>query len=368
MNIPLVDLKAQYQGIKPEIDDAIQSILDNTAFIGGQVVKDFEGNFASFCTADHCVGVASGTDALFLALQALDIGHGDEVIVPANSFIATSEVVTATGAKVVFVDVNEHSYNIDVSKIEAKITGRTRAIIPVHLYGQPADIDPINEIAKRHNLKVIEDSAQAHGAEYKGRRTGTLGDVACFSFYPGKNLGAYGDAGAVVTNDESIADKIRMMANHGRLKKYDHLFEGVNSRLDGIQAAILDVKLKHLEDWTSARRKVAATYNHLLSDLEEVVLPKEEPYAKHVYHLYVIQLANRDSVREFLKEKGISAGIHYPTPLPLLNAYDYLGHKPGDFPVSERLANEILSLPMYPELSNEQVESVADSVRKAVQN
>ena len=225
-------------------------------------------------------------------------------------------------------------------------------------------MDPINEIAQRHTLKVIEDSAQAHGAEYKGRRTGTLGDVACFSFYPGKNLGAYGDAGAIVTNDKGIADKIRMMANHGRLKKYDHLLEGMNSRLDGLQAAILDVKLRHLEDWTAARRKVAATYNHLLSDLEGVVLPKEEAYAKHVYHLYVIRVANRDSVREFLKQKGISAGIHYPTPLPLLKAYDYLGHKPGDFPVAERLANEILSLPMYPELTEEQIQLVVHAIRE----
>lgn len=364
MNIPLVDLKAQYQSIKSEIDNAIQGILDNTAFIGGQAVRDFETNFARFCTAKHCVGVASGTDALFLALQALDIGHGDEVIVPANSFIATSEVVTAVGAKVVFVDVDEHSYNIDVSKIEDKITARTRAIIPVHLYGQPADMDPINEIADRHNLKVIEDSAQAHGAEYKGTRTGTLGDVACFSFYPGKNLGAYGDAGAVVTNDREIAKKVRMMANHGRLKKYDHLFEGVNSRLDGIQAAILDVKLKHLEDWTASRRKIAASYNDLLSDLEEVVLPKEEPYAKHVYHLYVIRTANRDVVKECLEEKGISTGIHYPTPLHLQPSYKYLGHKEGDFPVTEQCSKEILSLPMFPELGRKEIEKIVQLTKE----
>lgn len=364
MNIPFVDLKAQYQGIKPEIDSAIQGILDNTAFIGGKAVKDFESNFARFCKANYCVGVASGTDALFLALKALNIGQGDEVIVPATSFIATSEVVTATGARVVFVDVDKYSYNIDVSKIEAKITGRTKAIMPVHLYGQPADMDPINEIAERHNLKVIEDSAQAHGAEYKGRRTGTLGDVACFSFYPGKNLGAYGDAGAVVTNNEEIAEKVRMMANHGRLKKYDHLFEGVSSRLDGIQAAILDAKLRHLEDWTASRREIAANYNDSLSGLQGVVFPKEEPYAKHVYHLYGIRVANRDALRECLKEKGISTGIHYPTPLPLLKAYGYLGHKPGDFPVSERLAKEILSLPMYPELTGEQVEFIADAIRE----
>lgn len=368
MSIPLVDLKAQYQSIKPEIDNAIQRILDNTAFIGGQAVKDFESNFAKFCMASYCVGVASGTDALFLALKALNIEQGDEVIVPATSFIATSEAVTAAGAKVVFVDVNEDRYNIDVAKIEQKITKRTRAIIPVHLYGQSADMDSINEIARCHNIKIIEDSAQAHGAEYKGRRTGTLGDVACFSFYPGKNLGAYGDAGAVVTNDKEIADKIRMMANHGRLKKYDHLFEGMNSRLDGLQAAILDVKLKHLDDWTASRREIAANYNDLLSDLEGVVLPKEEPYAKHVYHLYVIRTANRDAVREFLKEKGVSTGIHYPTPLPHLKAYAYLGHKMGDFSVSESLAQEALSLPMYPELTEEQVEYIATAIREALKN
>lgn len=364
MNIPLVDLKAQYEGIKPEIDDAIQGILDNAAFIGGQAVRDFESNFAKFCMANYCVGVGNGTDALFLALKALNIGQGDEVIVPANSFIATSEAITAAGGKVVFVDVNEHSYNIDASKIEAKITGKTKAIIPVHLYGQPADMDPINEIIDRHNLKIVEDSAQAHGAEYKGKRTGTLGDIACFSFYPGKNLGAYGDAGAVVTNDKDIADKIRMMANHGRLKKYDHLFEGVSSRLDGIQAAILDVKLSHLEEWTASRREIAANFNDLLSGLEEVVLPKEEPYAKHVYHLYGIRVANRDVVRECLKEKGVSTGIHYPIPLPLLKAYDYLGYSPGDFPVSERLAKEVLSLPMYPELTEEQIEFITNAIRE----
>jgi len=367
MNTPFVDLKAQYQSIKSEIDNAIQQILDNTAFIGGKAVKDFESNFAQFCNVDYCVGVASGTDALFLALKALNIGQGDEVIVPATSFIATSEAVTAVGAKVVFVDVDEHNYNIDVSKIEDKITARTKAIIPVHLYGQPANMDPINDIAERHNLKVVEDSAQAHGAEYKGRRTGTLGDVACFSFYPGKNLGAYGDAGAVVTNNEEIAKKVRMMANHGRLKKYDHVFEGVSSRLDGIQAAILDAKLRHLEDWTASRREIAATYNDLLSNLEAIALPKEEAYAKHVYHLYVIQVAQRDSVREFLKDEGISTGIHYPTPLPLLKAYDYLGHKPGDFPVAERLAKEGLSLPIYPEITREQIQLIADAIGKALE-
>jgi dTDP-4-amino-4,6-dideoxygalactose transaminase len=364
MSIPLVDLKAQYQGIKPEIDSAIQGILDSTAFIGGKAVKGFESNFARFCMANYCVGVASGTDALFLALKALNIDRGDEVIVPATSFIATSEVVTATRARVVFVDIDEHNYNIDVSKIEAKITSKTKAIVPVHLYGQPANMDAINEIAQKHNLKVIEDSAQAHGAEYKGRRTGTLGDVACFSFYPGKNLGAYGDAGAVVTNDEEIAEKVRMMANHGRLKKYDHLFEGVSSRLDGIQAAILDTKLRHLEDWTAARREVAQTYNDLLSDIEGIALPEEEEYAKHVYHLYPIRVTDRDALRDCLEEKGISTGIHYPTPLPFLKAYEYLGHKPGDFTVSERLAKEILSLPMYSELTESQVKFIAGAIRE----
>ena len=367
MSIPLVDLKAQYQSIKPEIDNAIQGILDNTAFIGGQAVKDFESNFAKFCMASYCVGVASGTDALFLALRVLNIGQGDEVIAPATSFIATSEAITAVGARVVFVDVNERSYNTAVLKIEGKVTERTKAIIPVHLYGQPADMDPINEIAQRHNLKVIEDSAQAHGAEYRGRRTGTLGDVACFSFYPGKNLGAYGDAGAVITNDEGLAEKVRMTANHGRLEKYDHLFEGISSRLDGIQAAILRVKLNHLENWIEGRRKVAATYNKLLSDLGDIILPQEEAYAKHVYHLYVIRTANRDVLREYLKEKGISTGIHYPTPLPFLKAYDYLGHKPGDFPVSERLAKEVLSLPMYPELTGEQIQFIAAAIREALE-
>ena len=263
MSIQLVDLKAQYLTIKPEIDAVISDVLTKTAFIGGAYVKDFEDAFAAFCGAKYCVGVANGTDALFVTLKCLGIGSGDEVIVPANTFIATAEAVTQAGGRVVFADVNPKTYNIDVTKLEGKITKKTKAIIPVHLYGQPADMDAILALAKKHNLKIIEDSAQAHGAAYKGRTIGSMGDAACFSFYPGKNLGAYGDAGAVVTNDQGLANEVRMFANHGRLDKYDHKLEGVNSRLDALQAAILGVKLKHLEKWSEARRKNAYAYNRL---------------------------------------------------------------------------------------------------------
>lgn len=363
MQIPLVDLKAQYKSIKPNIDKAIHEILDNTSFIGGKAVKDFEDNFARFCGAKFCVGVGNGTDALFLAKKALDIGQGDEVITAVNTFIATSEAITMTGARVVFVDVDENSYNIDVSKIEEKITERTKAIILVHLFGQPADVDPILQIAKKYNLKVIEDSAQAHCAEYKGKRTGTLADVACFSFYPGKNLGAYGDAGAVVTNNEELALRVRMIANHGRIQKYNHELEGINSRLDGIQAAILNVKLRYIESWTEARRRNARLYNELLKDIDDIT-PMEMHYAKHVYHLYVIRTKKRDEMKDFLKSKGILTGIHYPTPLHLLNAYKYLRHRKGDFPVAEKCATEFLSLPMFPELEKEQIEFVSNMVQQ----
>ena len=261
MKIPLVDLKAQYERIKDEIDAAIQEVIATSAFIGGPYVRAFEEAFARFCEVKHCIGVGNGTDALFIALKSLGIGVGDEVITAANSFIATSEAITATGAQVVFCDIDPKTYNIDVSQIEAKITPQTKAIIPVHLYGQPADMDPILELARRYGLKIIEDAAQAHGARYKGRRVGSLGDVACFSFYPGKNLGAYGDGGAIVTNDDELALKIRMFANHGRVDKYDHKIEGMNSRLDGLQAAILSVKLKYLEEWTESRRQLAYLYN-----------------------------------------------------------------------------------------------------------
>lgn len=366
MQIPLVDLNAQYLSIKEEIDAAMAEVISKSAFIGGHYVKAFEAAFAEFCNVKHCVGVGNGTDALFIALKALGIGPGDEVITVANSFIATSEAITMTGARVVFIDINPDTYNIDVTKIEEKVTGRTKAIIPVHLYGQPADMDPILEIAKRHNLKVVEDAAQAHGAVYKGRIIGSIGDAACFSFYPGKNLGAYGDAGAIVTSDDGLAQRARMFANHGRVEKYNHEKEGINSRLDGLQAAILSVKLKRLDEWTEMRRRNSYQYNQLLK-ATGVVTPVELESTKPVYHLYVIKVqeSRRQDIQDFLKKNGIATGIHYPISLPNLTAYEYLGHNEGDFSQASTASKQILSLPMYPELKPEQIEYIASMVKQA---
>jgi dTDP-4-amino-4,6-dideoxygalactose transaminase len=306
----------------------------------------------------HCIGVANGTDALFVALKILGVRAGDEVITAANTFIATSEAITMTGARVVFVDIDPRTYNIDVSKIEEKITPRTKAIIPVHLYGQPADMDPINEISRRHGLQVIGDAAQAHGSLYKGKKIATCASVTCFSFYPGKNLGAYGDAGAVVTDNDEWAERAIKLANHGRAKKYDHDFEGINSRLDGLQASILNAKLKHLDEWTDARRRNAYLYNEALKDLD-LVIPKELPEVRAVYHLYVIRVKDRERLQERLNAEGVSTGIHYPIALPYLNAYKYLGHTDGDFTEALKASQEILSLPMFPELTAGQIGHIA---------
>jgi dTDP-4-amino-4,6-dideoxygalactose transaminase len=363
MNIQLVDLKTQYDSIKPEIDAAMAQVIAKTAFIGGPFAQEFEKAFASFCGVKHCIGVGNGTDAIFIALKALGVGEGDEVITVANSFIATSEAITMTGARVVFIDINPKTYNIDVTKIEAKVTPRTKAIVPVHLYGQPADMDPLLDIARRHNLKIVEDCAQAHGAEYKGRRIGSIGDMACFSFYPGKNLGAYGDAGAMVTSSDDLAVKARMFANHGRIDKYDHEMEGINSRLDGLQAAILNVKLRHLAGWSDRRRSNAYLYNKYLNG-SGLVTPVEIDNIKAVYHLYVVRTRNgiRSRLQEHLKSKGIATGIHYPIALPNLKAYAYLGHKPADFPHATKASEEIMSLPMFPELQESQVEKIASDI------
>ena len=365
MNVPFVDLRKQYLSIKPEIDDAIKNVIYDTAFIDGKYVKQFEEEFANYCNAKYCIGVGNGTDALFIVLKSLDIGQGDEVITAANSFIATSEAITATGAKVVFVDCHPDYYTIDVSKIEEKITERTKGIIPVHLYGQPADMDKIIEIAKRYNLFVIVDAAQAHGAKYKNRKVGTIGDIACFSFYPGKNLGAYGDGGAILTNNEELAKKCRMLSNHGRIEKYNHEFEGYNSRLDGLQAAILSVKLKYLNEWIEKRRKIAYLYNKLLKNTN-VVTPKELPETRCVYHLYVVRTKKRTELQKFLKEKGIFTGIHYPIGLPYLKAYNYLNHTPENFPITYKYQNTVLSLPMYPELSTHHIDYIIKTIKKAL--
>jgi len=369
MHIPLVDLKAQYQNIKLEMDKAISDVLINTAFIGGTYVKEFEKNFAKLCKIKYAVGVANGTDAIFIALKALGIKEGDEVITAANSFIATSEAITAAGARVVFVDCNPKTYTIDVTKIEEKITPKTKVIIPVHLYGQPADMDAITTIAKKHHLKIIEDAAQAHLAKYNSKlkgwqQIGDFGDLTTFSFYPGKNLGAYGDAGAVITNNENLAKKIRMLANHGRIEKYNHEIEGFNSRLDGLQAAVLNVKLKYIKKWTEERCLLANRYTELLKDIKEIESPTYDANKYNpVWHLFVIRTSKRAKLQSYLKEKGISTGVHYPIALPNLKAYTYLGHKPTDFPVASKYQDQILSLPIFPELEFEQQDYVVEALK-----
>jgi len=367
-NIPFVDLNAQYKKISNEINTAISNVINETAFIQSKYVREFEKNFSFFCGAKYCIGVGNGTDALFIALKALNIKAGDEVIVPSNTFIATSEAVSMTGAKIVFIDCDPISYNIDVNLIESKITNKTKAIIPVHLYGQPAEMENISTIAKKYNIKIIQDCAQAHGATINEKKLAFFGDILCFSFYPGKNLGAYGDAGAVVTDDKSLADKCRMFANHGRMSKFNHEFEGINSRLDGIQAAVLDVKLKYLSKWNDQRRKAAFLYNDLLKDLNQITIPDIPLNKKHVFHLYVIRTKNRKELQSFLKEKGISTSIHYPIALPYLKAYEYLKHIPEDFPVSNRYQEEILSLPIFPELSKENITYISQSIHTFFQN
>lgn len=362
MKIPLVDLKAQYLSIKNEIDGAIKEVIESSSFILGKELEKFEGEFASYCNVKYAIGTSSGTTALHLALCALGIGENDEVITVPNTFIATSEAISHSGAKVKFVDIDEGSYTIDVQKIENAIDKRTKAIIPVHFYGQSADMDPILEIARRYNLKVIEDAAQAHNGEYKNRRIGSLGDIACFSFFPGKNLGAYGDAGMIVTNDSEIAEKVRLLRNHGRKEKDLHIVEGYNYRMDTLQSAILSVKLKYLDGWTDKRRNNAQLYNKLLFD-SNVVTPEEMSYAKHVYHIYAIRTKNRKELIEKLKVNNISTGIHYPIPLHLQPAYKYLNYKRGDFPITEKISEEILSLPIFPELTMEQITFISELIK-----
>jgi len=364
MGVPFLDLRQQYQSIKDEVNISLQQVMDSSRFVLGENVNFLEKEFAGFCETDYAVGVANGTDALRLALIACGIGKGDEVITIPNTFIATTEAISQTGVKIVFVDVNLWTYNIDVSQIEGAINERTRAIVPVHLFGEPADMNPIMKIARKYNLKVIEDACQAHGAEYKGKKVGSIGDAGCFSFYPSKNLGAFGDGGMVVTNGNEIAQKIKMLRDHGQIKKYEHLVEGYNSRLDEIQAAILRVKLKRLDEWNKLRRKNASIYNDLLEDVDEVVMPLEAEYAKHVYHLYVIRTHRRDELQDWLKSKGIGTGLHYPIPLHLQRAYEYLGYKEGDFPVAEECAKQILSLPMFPELTQEEIEKVVTEIKR----
>jgi dTDP-4-amino-4,6-dideoxygalactose transaminase len=365
MQIPLVDLHAQYLALKHEIDEAIARVINHSAFIGGEDLRQFEKEFANYCEAKACVGVGNGTDALYLALRALDIGSGDEVITVAHTFIATAEVITLAGARPVFVDIKEDTMVMDPDVLEAAITPRTRAIIPVHLYGQPCEMDKIIEVARRHGLKVIEDAAQAHGARWQGKRAGSMGDVACFSFFPGKNLGAYGDGGAVVSQDEKLIERIRMLANHGRLDKYVHENEGVNSRLDGLHAAILRVKLRHLDEWNNLRRQHAREYAAVLRR-GSVKLPQVHRDAESVWHLFVLRLSGRDQLLDRLHARGIMAGVHYPVPLHLQPAYQYLNIPKGALPITERVAATVMSLPMYPELTPAQIDAVGRAIVDAL--
>lgn len=362
--IPFLDLKAQYKQIEQEVLPVLVEAMQNGNFIGGPNVSGFEEEFADFCESQFCIGVNSGTDALRFALLAAGVGAGDEVITVPNTFIATTEAISQTGALPVFVDINEDTYNMDISLVEQKITDKTKAIVPVHLYGQPADMDPLLEMVKEKDIIIIEDACQSHGALYKKRKAGSLGKAGCFSFYPGKNLGAFGEGGAVVTQDIDIAKKIRILRDHGQSRKYYHDEEGYNGRLDAIQAGVLRIKLKRLSAWNNARRENAKYYNQLLSSIDAIKVPVEAEYATSVYHLYVILVNDREGLQKFLEEKGIATGLHYPLPLHLQKAYQHLKYSKGAFPVTEKASEKLLSLPMYPELTKEQIDYIVTSIKE----
>lgn len=372
MKIPLVDLKAQYNPIKEKIGDAIQRVIEKGQFILGPEVKVLEEEIASYLGVEYAIGVASGTDALHLALVACGIKRGDEVITTPFTFIATTEVIVNCGAIPVFVDIEPKTYNINPDKIESKISPKTKAIIPVHLYGQPANMSPVLELAGKYNLRVIEDGAQALGAEYKGKKVGSMGDAACLSFFPSKVLGAYGDGGMVVTNSPGIAEKVKMLRNHGCKEKYYHLLPGFNSRLDELQAAILRVKLRYLGKWNELRRQKASIYSRLLAEVEEIELPYIAPYSYHIFNYYTIRLRNprgdRDKLRQYLNSQGIATAIYYPISLHLQEVYKSLGGNPGDFSESERAQEEVLTLPMYPELNEEQIGLIAKTIQSFFQS
>ncbi len=360
--IKFLDLNAQYLSIKDEIDRAISSVISESAFIGGKYLEQFEENFAEYQQAKYCVGVGNGTDALEIAIEALNLPKGSEIIVPANSFIASAESITRTGHKIVFCDVNPDDYTISINALKSRITKNTSAVMAVHIYGHPCDMDEILSISIENNLKVIEDCAQAHGAEYKGRRVGTLGDIGCFSFYPGKNLGAFGDGGAIVVNNEDLAIKCRMIANHGRVKKYNHEFEGRNSRLDGLQAAILNTKLKYLDKWTEHRIMIANEYLKQLRDIPEIILPVKKEWVKQVYHLFVIRHSDRDTLQEKLKMSGVQTGVHYPIALPKLKAYRYLKNEnENGFAWGAHM--DLLSLPIGEHVNGTDVSHIARIIK-----
>jgi len=365
MKVPFVDLKVQYDSIKKEIDDAIRNVVENLQFIGGDVVRNFENEFASYLGVNQCIGCGNGTDAIEIALAALHIGHGDEVLVPAMSWISTSEAVSNVGATPVFVDVHPNYYTIDPSSIAEKITSKTKAIIPVHLYGLPCDMDPLMSIAKERKLRIIEDCAQAHGATYKGKKAGSFGDLGTFSFYPSKNLGAYGDAGAIVTNSEELAKRCRLISNHGQQAKHDHLMEGRNSNLDTIQAAVLRTKLRKLDQWNEKRRVVASWYDHYLNT-PLIKTPQRPIYASHVHHVYGVLVEDREDLIKKLASANVNSQIHYPHALPFLPAYNHMEHQQEDFKNAYNMSNKELSLPMYPEITPEQIEYVCKKLIKAV--
>ena len=349
-----------------EINGAIREVIDSAVFAGGPFVAEFEEDFAQYCDSRHAIGVGSGTEALWLVLLALGVGPGDEVITVPNSFMATAEAITYCGAKPVFVDVDERTYNMDPAGLEQAVTAKTKAIIPVHLFGQPADMDPILEFARKRGLFVVEDAAQAHGAVYKGQKVGNLGDAACFSFYPGKNLGAFGEAGAVVTNSDELQEKVRILRDHGQIRKYHHTMVGWNGRMDGIQGAVLQIKLQYLDKGNKLRRSHAAHYDAALQEVEEIVIPFCPSNLMPVYHIYAIRVQHRDEVMRLLADKGVGCGVHYPVPIHLQEAYRSLGYERGAFPIAERCAAEFVSLPMFPELTPLQVKIVSQGVKEAV--
>lgn len=363
MKIPFVDLKTQYNNLKPEIDRAIFKVIENSAFIGGKVVKDFEDAFAELYGVKHCVSTANGTDSLYIVMKMLGIGNGDEVITVANSWISSSETISQTGAKPVFIDIHPEFYSLDENKLETAITSDTKCIIPVHLHGQMCNMDAIMKIANKYGIPVLEDCAQSHFSKYKEKRAGTFGLAGSFSFYPGKNLGAYGDAGCILTNDDNFALKCRKFARHGALNKHQHEMEGINSRLDGIQAAVLKTKLPHILDWTEKRKKVAARYDELLQGVGDVITPAVREKSEHSYHLYVIRTDKRDELKSNLYEEGIETAIHYPVALPNMMAYEYLGYSRNDFAIASNYENKILSLPIFPEMTEEQIVYVCSRIK-----
>jgi dTDP-4-amino-4,6-dideoxygalactose transaminase len=366
MKVPFLDLKAHHQPIREQLDAAIRDVIDSSAFAGGPFVAAFEREFAQFCGSQHAIGVGNGTDALWLSLLALDVGPGDEVITVPSTFMATAEAITYCGARPRFVDIEEQTYTMDPLLLEQAISPRTKAIVPVHLFGQCSDMDPILAIANKHGIPVVEDACQAHGALYKGKKAGTLGVLGCFSFYPGKNLGALGEAGGITTDDKQLAGRIQVLRDHGQHKKYYHSRVGWNARMDGIQGAVLSIKLKHLDVGNVRRRAHGLLYDQLLAGTPEIITPFEAPHNRHVYHIYAVRIQERNQILQALADKGISCAIHYPIPVHLQEAYRFLGCEEGSFPVAERCAEEFLSLPMYPELAKEQIQEVAAELKSCV--